>query len=151
MQIIGKKMGVGALGAYLSVSFLRSCPWWCSPSWTAASSGPSSSRPGSSCSTPATAPGSSSKLKKSRWFNGTERFLLLLFFTPIPRTYTSLPLDGMARNDLLSTWICKITQYIRSGSIFCLHHYTQGEKKSHLIWAGVKPRSSCLTSNRSNH
>ena len=31
--------------------------------------------------------------------------LLTGSFTPIPCTYTNLPLDGMARNYFLSTWI----------------------------------------------
>ena len=57
------------------------------------------------------------------------------FFTPIPCTYTSSPLDGMARNYIiifLSTWIRKITQFIVSGSILFLPPYTRGEKK-HLV------------------
>ena len=43
---------------------------------------------------------------------------MLNFFTPISRSYTSLPPDGAASNYfLLSTWMCKITQFILSGSI----------------------------------
>ena len=79
--------------------------------------------------------------------------LNILFFTPIPCTYTSSPLDGMARNYIIiivSTWIRKITQFIVSESILFLPPYTQGENK-HLVWAGIEPRSSCFTSNPSDH
>ena len=56
-----------------------------------------------------------------------------IFFTPIPCTYTSSPLDGMAKNYFyFSTWIRKIMQFIMSGSILFLPPYTRGEKK-HLV------------------
>ena len=60
------------------------------------------------------------------------------FFTPIPCTYTSLPLNGMARNYyyFLSTWICKMIQFVASGSIFFLPPYTWGEKKN--IWSELE-------------
>ena len=51
---------------------------------------------------------------------------------------------------LLSAWIRKITQFIVSGPDLFLPPYTRGEKK-HLVWAGIKPRSSCFTSNHSDH
>ena len=42
---------------------------------------------------------------------------LTIFFTPILSSYTSLLLDGTARNFsfFLSTWICKSMQFIVSG------------------------------------
>ena len=54
---------------------------------------------------------------------------LCVFFTPIPCTYTSLLLDGIARNYyyFVSTWICKITQFIKF-----LPPCTGGEEK-HLV------------------
>ena len=52
------------------------------------------------------------------------------FFTPIPCTYTSSTLDGMAKNYFYySTWIREIMQFIMSGSILFLPPYTRGEKK----------------------
>ena len=51
------------------------------------------------------------------------------FFYPPNCTYTSSPLDGMAKNYLLSTWIHKIMQFIMSGSILFLPPFTRGEKK----------------------
>ena len=29
--------------------------------------------------------------------------------------------------------------------------YARGQKKNHLVWAGIEPRSFCLTSDHSNH
>ena len=51
------------------------------------------------------------------------------FITTIPRTYTSLLLDGVARNYLLSAWICKIMQFFMSGSIFLSSLYPRKEEK----------------------
>ena len=54
-----------------------------------------------------------------------------VFFAPIGCTYTSSPLDGMARNYyFLSSWICKSTHFVGSGSILFLPPYTRGEKKN---------------------
>ena len=41
-------------------------------------------------------------------------------------------------------------QFIMSGSILFLPPYTWGEK-NHLVWAGIEPKSSWFTSDRSNH
>ena len=84
-----------------------------------------------------------------------ERFLSLcelrIFFTPIPSTYTSLLLDGWARNYyFLSTRICKSTQFVVPGSILFLPPYTQGEKKKFgLSWN--QTQVLLLTCNHSNH
>ena len=40
------------------------------------------------------------------------------FFTPILPTNTNLPLDGAARNDLVSTWISNVTKFVVPGSFF---------------------------------
>ena len=72
------------------------------------------------------------------------------FFTPIPLIYTNLPLDGIARNDLLSSWICKITKFVVSGSIFS-YRLIPEDRKYHLVWAWIEHRASCFKSDRSNH
>ena len=56
-------------------------------------------------------------------------------FSPIPRTYTSSPLEGMARNYInVLTWICRITQFIVSGSIFPTSLRILKEKrKKHVV------------------
>ena len=66
-------------------------------------------------------------------------------------TYTSLPLDGMARNDLLSTSICKITQLDQVWINFFLLPYNRGDLRNPLVWARIEPGSTCFTSDRSNH
>ena len=67
------------------------------------------------------------------------------FFTPIPCTFTSLLLDGMARNYyFLSTWICKITQFVVSGSTLFLPPFTRGEKKN--IWSELESNAGPLAS-----
>ena len=58
------------------------------------------------------------------------------FFTPIPCTYTSSPLDGVARNYLLSTWISKFMQFIISGSIFS--YLLIPEEKIKTIWSELE-------------
>ena len=87
-------------------------------------------------------------LKKTRSSVGNDfnviYFILVVpmvfFFTPIPCTYISLLLDGVARNDLLSTSIRKIPRVIMSGAIFFLTPYTLTVKETHLVWAGIEPR-----------
>ena len=73
-------------------------------------------------------------------------------FSPIPRSYSSFPLDGAAGNFSLffSTWICKITQFIVAGYIYFPTSYAW-EEKNHLVWAGTKSRSYCFTGDHSNH
>ena len=70
------------------------------------------------------------------------------FFTPIPCTYTSLPLDGMARNYyFLSTWICRIcriTRFIMSGSIFSYLLIPEERRKN--IWSEGASNPSPLAS-----
>ena len=74
------------------------------------------------------------------------------FFSPMPCTYTSSPLDGKARNYII---IC-LSGYARSRTLLCLdplcsYLLIPKEWKKHLGWAGFEPRSSCFTSNRSDH
>ena len=75
------------------------------------------------------------------------------FFTPIPRYYPSLLLDGAARN-YLSFYL---HGYARSGHLSCLDpfisptSYARGEKKNTLVRAGIETRSSRFTKNCSNH
>ena len=74
------------------------------------------------------------------------------FFTSIPCSYTSLPLDGVARNYYyyhFSTWIRLIIHFFMSGSIFS---YLLCQRRK-TIWslARIDPRPSCFTSDRSNH
>ena len=81
--------------------------------------------------------------------------LVLMSFVLFSRnTYTSSLLDGAARNYLLFTWIRKTTQDFATSHvwmIFFLSPYTRGEKKNHLVWAGIEPRSSYFSSDRSSH
>ena len=64
----------------------------------------------------------------------------LIFYTPIPSTCTSFPLDGMARNDhFYLLGYARARNFIVFGSIFILHPYTQ--EKNHLDNAGIKPGS----------
>ena len=52
------------------------------------------------------------RAKTDPWSAAWFLKLLRFFFTPIPYTYTSSPLDGMAKNYFLfSTWIRKIMQF----------------------------------------
>ena len=76
---------------------------------------------------------------------------LLFLFTPIPCTYTSLPLDSMAKN-----YFYFLHGYARSCNLSCLdpfysYHLIPEERKNLLVWAGIEPRSSCFTSDHSNH
>ena len=74
----------------------------------------------------------------------------LIVFTPIPSTFTSLPLDGPARNYHF-VYIDMQDRAIYHVSInFLLPPDTRGEKKNHLVLAGIEPRSNCFTSNCSN-
>ena len=68
------------------------------------------------------------------------------FFTLIPCTYASLPLDGTARSYyyFLSTWIRKSTQFVMSRSILFLPPYTRGEKKH--IWYELESNPGPLAS-----
>ena len=73
------------------------------------------------------------------------------FLTRMPRSYTSLQLDGVARN----FHSCYLHRYGRSRNLSCLDPFIfpsfyAREEKNHLVWAGIKPRSCCLTSNCSN-
>ena len=65
---------------------------------------------------------------------GKSAYKSKIFFTPIPCTYTCLPLDGMVRNYIITiflcTWIRKIRQFIVSGSILFL---PPEERKKHLV------------------
>ena len=66
-------------------------------------------------------------------FRGTHS--MKCFFTTIPHSYTSLLLDGVARNDIYF-FIYMDTQ--ESGNLSCLDpfiptSYAQGEKKNHLV------------------
>ena len=74
------------------------------------------------------------------------------FLTHMLRSYASSPLDGEARNFylLLSRWIHKITQFIGLDPFIFPTSYAR-EQKNHFVWAGIKPRTSCFTSGRSNH
>ena len=56
----------------------------------------------------------------------------MYFFSPKPFTYTSSPLDGMAKNDFISSWIRKIMQ------LSCLDPFNSyllipEERKKHLV------------------
>ena len=62
------------------------------------------------------------------------------FFTPLPCTYTSSPLDGMARN--YHFYLCgyaRARNFVMSGSIFIQPPYTR--EKKHLDNAGIKSSS----------
>ena len=74
-----------------------------------------------------------------------------LFFTPIPCTYFSLPLDGMAKNFFYFLHV-----NARSCNLSCLKPFysyllISKERKNTLVLAGIEPRSSCFTSDHSNH
>ena len=70
-----------------------------------------------------------------------------LFLTPIPCTYTSLPLDGMARNYLFYLpGYARARNSVMSGSIFILLPYTR--EKNHLDNAGIKPNLPALQASR---
>ena len=74
------------------------------------------------------------------------RFTCKVFFPPIPCTYTSWPLDGVARNHI-SCVIYLDTQ--ESCNLLCPNAFiptscARGEKKKHLVSAGIKPRSLCF-------
>ena len=58
------------------------------------------------------------KIWESRFLatESSPKIIKQVFFTPIPCTYTSSPLDGMARI-FFSTWMRKSMQVIMSGSI----------------------------------
>ena len=74
------------------------------------------------------------------------------FITPIPRPKTTPPLDGAAKNYLfLSTVIHKITHFFVPGTIFLTSQYPRRKMKSHSVRTGIKPRSSCFSSDRTNH
>ena len=69
---------------------------------------------------------------------------LLEVFFPIPCTYTSLPLDGMAK-----IYFYFLHGYARSCNLSCLgpffsHLLIPEERKNHLVWAEIQPRSTCV-------
>ena len=75
----------------------------------------------------------------------SNKFLMHSSFFQVFFTYTSLLLDGMARNYyFLTTWIRKITQFVVSGSILFLPPYTRGEKKN--IWSELELNPGPLAS-----
>ena len=65
----------------------------------------------------------------------------LLYFHTLP-LHRSLPLD--ARNYLLSTWICKIMQFIMSGSIFSYLFLPEERRKT--IWSELELNPGPLAS-----
>ena len=66
------------------------------------------------------------------------------FFSPIPCTYASLPLDGMARNDFFYLHLyARITQFIVSGSIFSYRLISEEEKN---IWSELELNPGPLAS-----
>ena len=59
------------------------------------------------------------------------------FSAAMPCTYACSPLDGMARNYYLLTWIRKSTQFVVSGSILFLPPYAPGEQEK-PFWVEFK-------------
>ena len=94
-------------------------------------------------------------LEKAKMWN----FLLAdarlpIFFSPKPCTYTSWLLNSMAWNYIyyfLIACICKIMQFIVSGSILFLPPDAREAKVNHLVWAGIELGSSYFTSDCSSH
>ena len=74
----------------------------------------------------------------------------ITFFTPIPCSYTSLLLVGVARTSF-SSCISKIKQFIAAGSIYFSYLLCSRGKTIWFSIAGIEPRSSLLASDRSNH
>ena len=70
----------------------------------------------------------------------------MFFLTPIPRSYTSLPVDGVARNIsfFLSTWIRKIMQFIMFGSIY--FSYLLCPRREKTIWSELESNPGPLAS-----
>ena len=65
------------------------------------------------------------------------------FASPILYTYTSLPLDGLARNAYYLLYLsgyARSHKFIVSGSIRFLPPIPE-ERKKHLAWAGIEPSS----------
>ena len=86
-----------------------------------------------------------------RWVIVFDQLDWMIFFTPIPCSYTSLPLDGVARN----YFFFLLYGYARSCNWSCLDPFISyllcPRRKTIWSWAGIEPRSSCFTSDRSNH
>ena len=57
----------------------------------------------------------------------------LIVFTPIPRTFTSLPLDGAAGNYHFVYIDMQDRAIFHVWINFLLPPYTQGENKNHLV------------------
>ena len=69
---------------------------------------------------------------------------VLIFFTPIPCTYTSLLLDGMARN-----YYFNLHGYARSCNLSCLdpfHSYLLYPRRRKNIWSELESNSGHLAS-----
>ena len=91
------------------------------------------------------------KIWESRFLatESSPKIIKQVFFSPITCTYTSLPLDGMAR-------IFFLHGCARACKSSCLDPFNSyllipEERRKHLDWAGIEPRSSCFTSDRSDH
>ena len=74
--------------------------------------------------------------------------LTSIFFTPIPRSYTSLPIDGVARNYysflFLSTWKCKKHAIYRVWIHLFLPPMSEERRKSH--WSELESNPGHLAS-----
>ena len=71
--------------------------------------------------------------------------LWVIFFTPISRSYTSLLLDGGARNYFYLPGYARITQLIVSGSIYSYLLCSRREEKT--IWTELELNKGPLASN----
>ena len=72
----------------------------------------------------------------------TER-CLDFFYSHTTSSY--MLLHGTASNYIFNLpWYARITQFIVSGSIYSYLLCRRREEKNHLVWAGIKPRSSCF-------
>ena len=72
----------------------------------------------------------------------------IFFYTPIPCSYTSLPLVGVARNFFLSlflsTWICRTMQFVMSGSLYV--SYPLCPRREKTIWSELRLNPGPLAS-----